>query len=206
MSTADSVTNRTRPGKGGFILTGILVLISGLLVIGGIAVVFYFIFNLVEAMPQTVVPGQSEIELSEPGDYTIFYESPSVVDGRKIVGPSQFPADLTLSVTDLKTGAEIPLSGTGMTTMSYDYGGRSGRSILTFTVPSATTVELSGAYEKGSSGPEVVVTVQQATKFFKEIFQMVIGMFVAIGGGVLVFIGAIVTLVITLVRRGAAST
>jgi hypothetical protein len=150
-----------------------------------------------ENLTQVVVPGKSQLTLSKPGKYTIFYEHRSVVDN-KVYSTSRDLSGLECSLVSMSTGAEIALSPATMNS-SYSMGSRSGVSVLDFQIESAGTYELSAQYSGGQEGPEVVLAVGEG--FTEDIFKTVFG-----GLGILFgSIGlAVAIVVITLIKRDRA--
>ena len=91
------------------------------------------VFELENALTRIVVPGVGILTLDQPGTYTVFHESESVVDGRVYV--AQDIAGLRVTVTADADGKPIPVvTSTGRTTNNY--GGHSGTSMLSFDIAS----------------------------------------------------------------------
>jgi hypothetical protein len=128
--------------------------LAAFIVVAGIAL---FISTLMSGLgslgndlQQVVVPGSSDIMLSEVGEYTIFYENQTVVNGRIYSTDEDIPG-LQIEVKNKTTGLEIATyqpSGS----FSYSIGGRSGRSVLAFDVEQPGIYVISGAYPEGQEG------------------------------------------------------
>jgi hypothetical protein len=100
------------------------------------ALSFLHMIDDIKQMPRVVVPGEHAIELAG-GDYIVFGESDSVVDG------TAYHAE-HFSVRCHLTGASaepIELHSTAAST-HYAIGGFSGTSMFTFTLPSMESVTL----------------------------------------------------------------
>lgn len=123
----------------------------------GIAVCAAFVFlrlrGLGDELPQIVVPGSAELRLGEPGRYTIFHETESVVDGR-YYAPSDV-SGLYVTVVSTETGEEVPLEEQGAET-TYSVGGRAGRGVLVFDIARPGVYEVSGSYDGGQGTPTVI--------------------------------------------------
>lgn len=147
--------------------------LAALIFIAGEAIFFSYIFSnlggISEGLTQVVVPGNSDLNLSETGKYTVFYENESVVNGR-IYSTGQDISGLQVEIKNKSTGFKVPLdSPRGSAT--YSIGGRTGRSILEFDIVQPGFYELSGWYPNGT-GPEVVLAVGKG--LFDNIMSMVV--------------------------------
>ncbi len=156
--------------------------LAALIFIAGEAVFFSYIFSnlggIGEGLTQVVVPGNSDLNLSEAGKYTVFYENESSVNGR-IYSTGQDISGLQVEIKNKSTGFKVPLhSPQGSTT--YSIGGRTGRSILEFDIVQSGFYELSGWYPNGA-GPEVVLAVG------KGLFDNIMSMAVV---GIITFFGS----------------
>ncbi|MGH7549193.1 MAG: hypothetical protein ACREK3_00380 [Gemmatimonadota bacterium] len=171
---------------------------AGVFVLGGIlAAAFGFLRlrGLEDEMPQVVVPGSAELQLEEPGAYTIFHEAESVVDGRYYAAADV--SGLAVEVVSAETGEAVPLEPAGANT-TYSLGGRSGRSVLGFEIDQPGAYRITGSYE-GGSGPETVLAVGQG--FGRKLVFTIVG---ALGIGFLAAGLAIAIAVVTFVRRRRA--
>jgi len=147
-----------RPGHFFYGLGALLLIIS----IFGAALLGHSVFKdisgLTDMLRQVVVPGKSDITLVETGKYTIFYEHESVVGDKVYWTGQSFPAGLECHLKNKATGAGVPLARP-MGSSTYSLGQRSGQSILEFRIDQPGTYEISAAYGKGQSGPDVVIAV-----------------------------------------------
>jgi hypothetical protein len=110
----------------------------------------------VDDLIQVVVPGETTITVSEPGDFTIFYENQSIVDGR--VFSTGDLSNLNVQITSDSTGEPVEIEDSSVST-SYTVGGRSGQSIAAFSVDETGDYTLRAAYGEGTPGPEVVLAI-----------------------------------------------
>lgn len=113
--------------------------------------------NLTDSLTQVVAPGSADLALTETGDYTIFYEYQSVVDGRIYLTGEAVPG-LDVSLISKESASQVQLSPPGAST-SYSVGDRSGISVLGFSIDQPGVYELSASYPAGQTGPEVVLAV-----------------------------------------------
>lgn len=189
-----------RPGRWGYGIA-LLVFLIGSLLAGVLAFRFVTgLMNLTDSLTQVVVPGTADLTLTETGDYTIFYEHQSVVDGRVYITGEAVPG-LDVSLVLKEDGSPVALSPPGTST-TYSVSDRAGVSVLAFSIDRPGTYELSASYPPGRSGPEVVLAVGQGVG--RGILTSIGSMFGAgalfCGMGVL----AIVIAAITLVKRRQA--
>ncbi len=103
--------------------------------------------NLGNDLQQVVVPGSSDIMLSEVGEYTIFYENQTVVNGRIYSTDEDIPG-LQIEVKNKTTGLEIA-TYQPRGSFSYSIRGRSGRSVLAFNIEQPGIYIISAAYPEG---------------------------------------------------------
>lgn len=80
-----------------YILGSVLGIIG---IIGFIIFVVFLFKQIKEQTPkiQVVVPGMHEIELGEPGQYTIFYEYRSVIDNKIYMTGEALPAEILVTL------------------------------------------------------------------------------------------------------------
>lgn len=105
----------------------------------GIVVAVVSILRMVddiEAMPRLVIPGERDVEL-EAGEYIVYGETKSVVDGRGI-SVTSFQATCRLTGPD---GADVAME-TRSSTSSYALGSYKGESMFEVDVPAAGTYHL----------------------------------------------------------------
>lgn len=149
MSSSDLGPSRWYYGLAAFIaVAGIALSISTM--ISGIS-------SMGSEMQQVVVPGNSDLQLLEVGEHTIFYENQSVVDGRVYSTGDDIPG-LQIEVKNKTTGIKVATYTPGGS-FSYSFGGRTGRSVLAFNIDRPGTYVLSAGYPEGISGPQVVLAV-----------------------------------------------
>jgi len=131
----------------------VLVIIIGFVAFAGS--IFTGISSVESGLMQITAPGNAEMDLKEPGDYTIYYESQSYFNGSVYDTGGQIPG-LQISVSEKASGQALatnPDSGT-----TYSIGSRSGRSITAFRVERPGIYWINASYLK-APGPEVVLAV-----------------------------------------------
>lgn len=156
------------------------------------AFLFLRLRSLGDELPQIVVPGSAELQLSQPGTYTIFHEAESTVDGR-YYAPSDV-SGLYITVTSVEAGREVPLEEPGGET-TYSVSGRSGRAVLVFDIAEPGLYQVAGTYE-GGEGSATVIAVGHS--FGRKLLMTIVG---AIGIGLIGLLLALTIAVVTFVRR-----
>lgn len=162
------------PGRGPYVLAVIVLLAGGYIFADTI---ISSIGGASQGLVQVEAPGESEINLTEAGDYTIFYEYRSVVGGRIYSGPESAPS-MEISIMEISTGSEIPVSPASFSS-EYDLGSRAGRSLMQF------NVERPGTYMIRSSlisDPDSEVVLAVGHGFVEGIFGTILkGLIVGFG-------------------------
>ena len=147
------ISNDVSPGLWYYALA-VLVVISGFAAFAGL--LYYGISGSVSGLMQIVAPGKAELNLSESGEYTIFYENNSYFDG-EVYSTGERIYGLEVRVKEKATGRELSVYAT-KGSYSYSLGSRSGRSILAFRTERAGVYQINSSYS-GSSGPKVILAV-----------------------------------------------
>jgi hypothetical protein len=117
---------------------------------------FHGLMHVTDLLTQVVVPGSAELNL-QPGQYSVFLEEQSTVNG-KIYSTTESVSGLSCRMRSVQTGAPIAMQRSSAN-VTYDVNGRSGHSVLEFFVKQAGKYEFACDYGGASKGPEVVVAV-----------------------------------------------
>ncbi len=177
--------------KDGSIPSKLLYAVSGVIFIIGIVL---FVVVLVTGTlssvnsldNQVLVPGTRTIELKEPGDYNIYFEYKSVVDGR--VFETSTINGLVCKLKNTESGEYIKLENS-IANSRYSVNGREGQSLFSFTIDKAGTYEIDASYESGE-GEEAVLAIGKGfgMKLLSTIFICFAILFVTIAGAVILFV------------------
>lgn len=139
-------------------------LVPPLIIALGVALFFVITIKGVSGIPsrltQMEAPGAVEMTFKEPGEYTIFYEHKSALNGR-VYDTGETLSGLWLNVVEKETGQPVQLSQPSMST-TYTVGNREGVSVLSFNVERPGSYEVSAAYRDGrdeQGQPQVVLAV-----------------------------------------------
>jgi hypothetical protein len=140
------------------------------LLIGALVVVTTFrnLTSTIEEMPRGVVPGKSEVSL-HAGEYVGYGETQSVFRGKLYTASS---LELSCALVDVSRGAAVALA-LPSAQVSYEFGGFSGTSLFTVTVPH------DGPYQLDCDGEGAPRTIAFGTGIGTAIVAIVAG---AIGG------------------------
>lgn len=133
--------------------------------IAGMAAFSYLLFNdlgsLTGSLTTVIVPGNSDLNLTEPGKYTISYEYQTIVGGR-VYSSDPNPPNMYCRLLDKQTGSDIALLPPSIRT-TYSVNGRSGVSLFDFNINKSGIYELSARYPEGYEGREVILAVGSDT-------------------------------------------
>jgi hypothetical protein len=165
-----------------------------LIVIAGLAIFAWTIFSGIseigDELVQMTAPGTADLDLQEVGDYTIFYESAGIIDDRIYSTGETFPSGLEIEVEDLSSGEKVDLSSPkGSST--YTIGGRSGRSVMAFSIDHPGVYRMTTRYSPGREGPKVVLAVGHG--FVGKIILLVMVSLAALFGSIIVAAAIVIT-------------
>lgn len=130
-----------------------LIIVIGFLAFAGL--IYSGVSNIESSLVQIKAPGNADLDLKEPGEYTLFYENQSYFNGSIYNTGEQIPA-LQFSVSEKASGqtlATYPASGS-----TYSMGSRTGRSVMSFNVEKTGIYWINTSYPK-EPGPEVVLAL-----------------------------------------------
>ena len=137
-------------------------IVAGVIALAGFAGAFLYVKPRLAAFDdhtvRVVVPRNTVLVLDKPGNYTIYHEKKSTVDGRYYA--SDTVNGLSLALTAEATGAAVKLVEP-RTETSYTIGNRSGTSIYAFTVDRPGRYRLAANLAGGSDNPKAVLAISQ---------------------------------------------
>jgi hypothetical protein len=174
----------------------ILIIIVGFIAFAGF--IFTSVSDMGESLNQLEVPGSADLDLEEPGEYTVFYENQTYFNGKYYSTGEQIPS-LQIQVSEIATGSYLttyPPPGS----FAYDFGSRSGRAIASFKVDRPGTYRINASYSEGP-GPDVVLAVGKG--IVEGIFSSILTSLAVLLGSIAV--AAIISFV-TYTRRKKALT
>jgi hypothetical protein len=171
----------------------VLIIIIGFVAFAGS--IFMGISSVERGLMQITAPGNAEMDLKEPGEYTIYYESQSYFNGSVYDTGGQIPG-LKIGVSEKASGETLATdTATGTT---YSMGSRSGQSITAFKVERPGLYWINTSYPK-VPGPKVILAVGKG--FAEGIFHLItVAMLLLFGS---IAIAAVITFV-TYTRRKKA--
>jgi hypothetical protein len=105
---------------------------------------------------QMLAPGVEDLFLSEPGEYTVFYENSSYFGG-KFYSTDEPISGLEVNVREKATGQYLA-TYPAKSDFTYNLGGRSGRSIMAFSVERAGIYQVNASYSE-RNGPQAVLAI-----------------------------------------------
>ena len=157
---------------------------------------FHGLTHVTDSLAQIVVPGSKELNLQQ-GRYSVFLEEESVVDG-KVYSTTQSIDGLTCRVRSVQNGSSVAIENASMST-SYSVEGRSGHSVLEFSIQQNGKYAFACDYGENAKGQQVVVAVGSGVG--EGIFKTVIGSLASFFGG---FGGALLVVLVVVFKRNRA--
>ena len=206
--------SKIRPSRW-FYLIGIIVLIGGPAASSAIlfSTIFSNIGNMAAEIPsiQVLVPSSSDITLSQPGKYTVFYEYRSIV-GNRVYSTGQDIPSIQLNLVSKDIGDEIPLSSASVN-RTYTIGSRSGVGLFDFVIDKPGAYELSASYPPAAAAgqlkeegqeQEIVLAIIH-TSVIEKIFGSIMGMVTSTVVVMFIpFVVGVAIIIITFIKRRKA--
>lgn len=164
---------------------------SGLIfIVGIISFVVVLVTGIISSMNcinnRVVVPGTDTIELKEPGNYTIYFEYRSVVNG-KVYDTSNING-LVCKLRDTETGEYVKLENSSSNS-TYTVNGREGQSLFSFSINKAGIYEIDAVYESGEGEEAVLAIGKGFVLVLVRTILICFGIFfAAIGGSIVLFV------------------
>ncbi|HZK34005.1 MAG TPA: hypothetical protein VFD33_01680 [Bacillota bacterium] len=132
------------------------------------------------------VPGSSIINLDEPGNYTVFFEYQSLIEGRVIYTDSI--NGLEASLRHVESNKEIELHSAQLNS-NYSFNNYKGKSLLEFSIDMAGQYELKTRYPSDQGETAVLVVVKGfSSKLIKTILVSILIMVLSLALSAIVFI------------------
>ncbi len=177
--------NNIQPGIGYYGLA-VLIIVLGFAAFAGS--IYSGITDAESGLLQMVAPGGANLFLKEPGEYTIFYENNSYLDG-KFYSTGEQMSGLEILVKEKATGIDLA-TYPAKSSFTYSLGNRSGRSIMAFTTPRAGIYQVNASYS-GRAGPRIVLAIGKG--IVEGIFSSIMISLAALFGSIV--IAAVITFV-----------
>lgn len=121
-------------------------------VIAGLALFVLAVMAVVDAFrgagKSFSVPGETTITVARPGDYTLWQEDRTLVDGRLRTFPETLPSGLTVEVTRVPEGTPVEVRPYWGATMTTPSASRRSVAAMTFTAPGDYRVAVPGLEEE----------------------------------------------------------
>ena len=152
---------------------------------------------------QVVVPGSSDITLSQSGKYTVFYEYRSMV-GNRVYSTGEMIPSIQVNLVSNDTGDEVPLSSASVN-RTYAIGSRSGVGLFDFVIDQPGTYELSASYPPADLRQQEIVLAIIHTSVIEKIFSSIMGTVTsAIAIMFIPFVVGVAIIIITFIKRRKA--
>ena len=125
---------------------------SILLAIIGVALNIVAVVSLVGSFRDSgtsfLAPGEASVTITKPGDYTLWHETKTLIDGQFMTFPDDLPSGTTIKVFKRPEGVLVPLRRGGATSMESGGTRRISVGQLTFSSPGEYQVVVTGLGEK----------------------------------------------------------
>lgn len=167
--------------KCGHLHVWLWVLGAALIIIPGIiALVLFFVDIINTPSERYVFPGTHEIQFDDTGEYTVYYEYQSTVDGVAYLTSEDIP-DLQVMLQSKDDLERVEIESASFNE-SYSYGSRAGKSLFEFDIDEPGVYILTAEYQDGSSTPDIVLAVRESLDI---IGIMLRSLFIGLGGFIL---------------------
>ena len=171
------------------------------LIVIGILLVFAGVVVEVLALPAfmgmtrgavcVVVPGSEELELSDVGDYTIFHETVSLVDGQRYTSSASLRDDMIVELFHAESGVIVDVEATAPLSRYTRGDNFRGESAFRFEIDEPGVYTMHVNYASGAEEPKTVLSVTSWSPFSGGlVMQLVIGMVLLFGGISVVYRGS----------------
>ncbi|MDB6028278.1 MAG: hypothetical protein JWM68_4501 [Verrucomicrobiales bacterium] len=156
----------------------------------GIALNIGAVVSLVDAFGNSgtpiLAPGETKVIIAKPGDYTLWHETKTMIDGQFKTFPDDLPSEATIKVLKQPEGTSVQLRRSGSSSVESNGTRRISLGQLTFTSPGAYKVIVLGL-------PEKHLLYLDEAKFVKAFLSVMICggfgilfLFAALGSGIFV--------------------
>lgn len=146
--------------------------------------ILHGVMHVTDSLTQLVVPGKAELSLQQ-GQYTVFLEEQSIVNG-EVFSTTQSVDGLVCRISSVPSGAAVPI-GQASSNVTYSVNGRSGHSVLEFSIQQDGKYGFACDYGESPMGPRVVVAVGSGVgeAIFRIVAVALLSAFGGVGAGVI---------------------
>ncbi len=189
-------------GKGWYVLGTVFILIG--LVPGTISMIWGIMGltdNLQQGFQRVVVPGTGELQLRESGEYTVFHEYKSQMDGEKINSQCANLSEYKFHLHPKDRPEQKIHLETASGNRTYDFFSRKGISTYSFQIREPGTYIFVGRRKKNGDDDceRAVLAIGQGV-----VMGFILNMFKAVGGGCFLLFftgGGLIILLVTYFNR-----
>ncbi len=142
--------------------------------------------DLLDKMPQLIVPATHDVKITETGTYTLFYEYESTVDDKLYSTVPDFPS-MQLQIFEVDNLITIPLL-LPEAQNTFSFSDRSGVSVAEFKIVEPATYRIIASPRQGAKQSPIVLSV--SNNFSSKMFWTMVGS-ILIGA---LFLGTSVTI------------
>jgi hypothetical protein len=181
MSDSQTSSQKIRPSRW-FHLVALAMITAA--VFCGYKIIAVAVNSMQDGLTRAIFPGELVVPISAPGNYVIYYESPSEFGGRIFDTGGRVPG-MKFTVINNETEGTLPVAQPSFNE-TYEMNGRRGRSVLEFRVFKPGSYTVVGRYDDDQANQEAVFAVGNV--HIARLALLVIGgifSILALGGGAL---------------------
>ncbi len=124
------------------------ILLGALAIVLNIVAFGFLVSSFSETGKSFLAPGETSVTITNLGDYTLWHETKTLIDGQFMTFPDDLPSGTTVKVLRVPEGTLVPLRRGGVSTMESGGTRRISVGQLTFSMPGEYQVVVSGLAEK----------------------------------------------------------
>jgi len=183
----------SRVSRRGYAVAGIIALLGLVIGLAGLVRGFGALSDRVDAFQRVDVPGTGEVQFTEAGDFTLYYEAAGVsADDASTAVPS-----VQIGIVSAQGDKPVSLDKYGGSA-TYSFGGHEGRAVATFHIADPGTYVVASAADIEPGSAQLAVGGGLGAGFAQIILPALVL--------VLALLAAVVLAIVTAVRRHRART
>jgi len=148
-------SEKIKPSRWWYGLAGSIVLLMFLCFCAAFATLAFKVKNRIQ---RVIVPGVHRLQFPVAGNYTVFYEYESVLEGKILSRDEKLPPRLMCSIQSVDSSQDITLSPT-LPNAKYQYDKRKAVSVFRFEIIHPGTYVLTAAYADSKETPRIVLGI-----------------------------------------------
>ncbi|MCE9518552.1 MAG: hypothetical protein K8R87_03145 [Verrucomicrobia bacterium] len=135
-----------------------------------------------------LAPGEASVTITKPGDYTLWHETKTLIDGQFMSFPDDLPSGTTIKILKQPEGAAVPLRRGGVSSMESGGTRRVSVGQLTFSSPGQYQVVVTGLTEKHAFYLDEAKFLRMFLRVMVSGLVGMLSLFAGIGSGIYVLV------------------